>query len=320
MHFIRTAASITLSFWLINSHAADADRIIDAAVRSAVIDGSLKMLNEHYMLPEQLPLIEKKLRQRQAEGAYDKLSSAQGFVEAVSRDMQEVSHDLHMKIRFRPDAPGAGKPLPRAEADRRSNYGLKKVEILDGNIGYIRIDRFADAERGGPVISAAMQLVSNTDALILDFRNHGGGGILGNVLATYFFTGDPELLQSIRYPRRKEEFQFWTMPYVPGERYVDKPVYVLTSRRTFSAAESFSYSMKSMKRATIVGEVTKGGGNPVMHFPVLPNFDVSVPIGQSVNAVTQGSWEGVGVQPDVPVREEAALDTALELARKQIAK
>jgi hypothetical protein len=320
MHFTRTIASVVLPLWLINLHAAETDRVINASVRSAIIEGSVKMLNEHYMLPDQLPLIEKKLRERQAEGAYLKLTSANEFAAAVSRDMQEVSHDLHMKIRFRPDAPGTGKPMPREEADKRSNYGLKKVEILDGNIGYIRIDRFADAERGGPVISAAMKLVTHTDALILDFRNHGGGGIMASVLATYFFTGQPELLQTIRYPRKNEESQFWTLPYVPGERYVDKPVYVLTSGRTFSAAESFTYAMKSMQRATVVGEVTKGGGNPVMFFPVAPNFDISVPVGQSINAVTQASWEGVGVQPDVQVREEEALDAALKLARKQIEK
>lgn len=136
------------------------------------------------------------------------------------------------------------------------------------------------------------------------------------MLASYFFSGGPQLLTEVTYPRRKDYFQFWTQPFVQGERYLGRRVYVLTSRRTFSAGEAFAYAMKHLKRATLVGDRTAGAANPNLFAPILAGFDVSIPIGESKSPITGGSWEGVGVQPDVAVSDADALRAALELAQK----
>src|SRR6202008_2878752 len=101
--------------------------------------------------------------------------------------------------------------------------------------------------------------------------------------------GPPKHLNSLhwRRPGGEKIQQWWTLPYVPGKKYVGKDVYVLTSKRTFSAAEEFTYNLQTQKRATIVGETTGGGAHPTRGFPVTEHFGVGVPNARSINPVTK---------------------------------
>ena len=97
---------------------------------------------------------------------------------------------------------------------------------------------------------------------------------------------------------------------MPGQRYLNKEVYILTSHRTGSAAEEFTYDMKEEKRATVVGEVTGGGANPCDDLSIGKHFTVLIPIGYSVNPITHTNWESVGIKPDIEVAAADALTVA----------
>jgi C-terminal processing protease CtpA/Prc len=204
----------------------------------------------------------------------------------------------------------------RASVD---NFGFQKVERLPGNVGYIELSGFLPAEVGGDTAAAAMNFVANADALIIDVRKNGGGApSMVALLCTYLFGPEPRHLNDLYFRPSDSTHQWWTMPYVPGKRFENKPVYVLTSKRTFSAAEEFTYNLKTQKRATIVGETTGGGANPGGMRPLGENFVMFVPSGRAINPITKTNWEGTGVTPDVPVTADLALKTAHLKALKTI--
>ena len=152
-----------------------------------------------------------------------------------------------------------------------------------------------------------MSFVANTDALIIDVRNNGGGApSMVAYLCSYLFGPEPVHINDLYFRPENSTHQWWTLPHLPGKRYEGKPVYVLTSKRTFSAAEEFTYNLKTQKRATIVGETTGGGANPGGTRPVAEHFIVFVPSGRAINPITKTNWEGTGVAPDVAVAAELA--------------
>jgi len=198
-----------------------------------------------------------------------------------------------------------------AERLRRDNYCFRELRELEGNVGYLQLDCFAPAELGGATAVAAMGFLASSDALIIDLRQNGGGSpSMIQLLSSYFFA-EPTHLNSFYIRRTDETQQFWTQAHVEGERMTDVPIWVLTSGRTFSAAEEFTYNLKNLERATIVGETTGGGAHPVDghrldNYPVL----VAVPFGRAVNPVTGTNWEGTGVAPDLERPADQALDVA----------
>jgi len=202
--------------------------------------------------------------------------------------------------------------LLKAKAD---NYGFHKVERRPGNIGFIDLRGFHDPKSGGETAAYAMNPMMNTEALIFDLRNNGGGNpFMVAFITSYLFDSEPFHLNSF-YSRAKDDLsQSWTLPYVPGKRYGNKPVYVLTSNRTFSAAEEFAYNLKNLKRATIVGEVTAGGAHPGFSHQLNKHFSIFIPDGRAINPITQTNWEGTGVIPDVKTTQNEAYETAYELA------
>ena len=282
--------------------------------RERVVDEVLSSLKAEYVHPERYPAIEENVRRHQQAGEYAAAPAEEDFAKLLTGHLQEISHDKHMSLKYQPNVrtlrPAAFASTPaKREQERRENYGLRKVEILPGNVGYIDIFHFHDdAEQARAAFGAAMGFVANTDALILDLRSNRGGGEAMQLLASYFFEGSFTLME-LRY-RGNRRMLAKTFARIPGKRYLGKPVYVLTSGRTFSAGEAFSYAMKSLKRATLVGATTRGGGNPNMMLPLRNDYLLSIPIGESVSPVDGGSWEGVGVQPDVAVDEKAALGVA----------
>jgi C-terminal processing protease CtpA/Prc len=187
--------------------------------------------------------------------------------------------------------------------------------LLDGNVGYVDLRFFAPAEAAQEAAGRAMEAVATADTLVFDMRNNNGGAPSGvQYLCSYLFA-DRVHLNSLYWRKGERTEEFWTLDEVRGKKRPDVPVFVLTSKRTFSGAEEFAYNLQTRKRATIVGEVTGGGAHPGGSFALAPGLSLSVPTGRAINPVTRTNWEGAGVQPDVPVNEEQALARALELAR-----
>ncbi len=208
----------------------------------------------------------------------------------------------------------------RLEMQKSRNFSFKELKILDGNIGYIKLNAFNDAEVAGKTAIAAMNFMANTKAVIFDLTDNGGGSpSMIQLLSSYFFE-DVQHLNSFYSRDGNITKQFWTQANVHGPKMVNTDIYVLTSERTFSAAEEFTYNMKSMKRGTIVGETTGGGAHPVNLYTVNDNFTIQIPFGRAINPITKTNWEGTGVEPDIKVSKDKALNTAWLTALKKLKK
>jgi C-terminal processing protease CtpA/Prc len=202
---------------------------------------------------------------------------------------------------------------------RMDNHGFKEVKILDGNIGYLKFNFFSDAQEAFRVAVGALAFLANCDALIVDLRENGGGSPqMIQLLSSYFFSGEPRHLNSFYYRLDERTDQFWTLPYVPGAKLAETDLYVLTSKYTFSGAEEFTYNLKNMKRATIVGETTGGGAHPVRLEVLNDDFWMRVPFARAVNPVSHTNWEGTGVEPEIKVPAAQALSKAHLLALEKL--
>ena len=315
------ASSLALTYALPALAAPAAPPAVNAPDRAAIIDDIAAALRETYVFPETAQRMEEHVRQQLTGGAYERLGMLDAFTQKLTEDLQSVSHDLHLRVNWDPEAPPAaapGGPTPEeqqarmAARMRRDNYCFRKVERLAGNVGYLKLDCFAPAELGGGAAVAAMGFLAGSDALIFDLRDNGGGSpSMIQLLTSYLLPEEPTHLNSFYIRKGERTEQFWTQAWVPGTRLPDVPAFVLTSGRTFSAAEEFTYNLKNLKRATIVGETTGGGAHPVeMHrvkgYPVA----MSLPFGRAINPISGTNWEGTGVEPDVKVPAPEALAVA----------
>lgn len=328
-------AFVILLFVIGNSAAVSAqggnnksDFMLDASTRSQVIEGVIKRFNQSYVYPEVAKAIEQSIRQRIRMGEYDKITTPSVLAETLKENLREVSKDTHIEVVF------SDKPLPplgevereetaverenRSRAYAQTNNGFLKVERLQGNIGFLDIDLFVDPAFAGETATAAMNFLANTDALIIDLRYcPGGHGEMVTLLSSYFFS-EPVHLSD--YYQREDDVtkQSWTLSYVPGRRYLNKDIYILTRSRTHSAAEGFAYNLQSLKRATVIGEVTRGGAHTVRRYRINEHFGVQVPVGRSINVVTKTNWEGKGVVPDIQVTADKAFSVAHLTALKRL--
>jgi hypothetical protein len=297
---------------------------LDAAERTNVIDGVDADLKEYYVEPTVAQEMADSLKAHEARGDYSGISDGDAFAAQLTKDLQEVSHDKHLRVDFSPfKMPPRTKPTPEDEARfhqqmEHDNCGFDEVEILPNNIGYVKFDGFMDASFCGPTVVAAMGFVAHTDAIIFDLRQNGGGQpAMVTLIASYLFD-QPTHLIDIYNRKENSTTQNWTLSYLPGPRLTKQPVFVLTSKRTFSGAEEFAFDLKNQKRATIVGETTGGGAHPVSGHVVADYFMVDVPFAKSLDPVTNTNWEGIGVEPDVKVPAADALATAEQLAIEKL--
>ena len=302
------------------------DMSIDSATRRAVIDGVLSKLDGQYVVPAVGKKTRDAIEARRKRGEYDRITSSAEFGDSLTSHLRAVSRDRHLSVSYSHEpVPMSADTLTTAEQAKEDeffrvrNYGFEQVERLRGNVGYIRLRGFVSSPEAGEAAAAAMRLVSNTDALIIDLRQNGGGnGEMVQLLATYLLKGDPVHLVNVYSRPDNVTFQSWTLPWVPGPRYTDKDVYLLTSKRTFSAAEEFCFDLQNQKRVTIVGETTGGGAHPVKFERLSEHFQMSVPYARSMNPDTGVDWEGVGVKPDVSVPADDALRTAHLMALRKL--
>lgn len=299
--------------------------LLDAGTRNEVIDKSLSHLNRAYIFADKAKEMEAAVRAKQQKGEYDAITSGEAFAEKLTADLQAVSKDKHLRVRYR-ETPAPAQGQRRGPMDGLVNYGFVKVDRLDGNVGYLDLRGFmepsTDDGKAEEAAVAAMNKLADADALIIDLRKNGGGnpGMI-QLLTTYLYDegSKPIHLNTFHHRERNETIETWTRETVPGRRFgKSKPVYVLTSNRTFSAAEEFTYNLRNLQRATVVGEVTGGGAHPGGMRPINDHFAIFVPTGRAVNPITKTNWEGVGVQPHIAVSKEEALSVAHADALKKL--
>jgi peptidase S41-like protein len=298
--------------------------VVDGALRQKVVEGIASNLNEFYVDGPLAKQMSDAITAHLKAGDYDKFSDGDALATQLHKDLEDISHDRHLRVDFSPfKMPPMGPPSPEDEARfhqqmEHDNCAFDKVEILTNNIGYIRFNGFMDASFCGPTVVAAMGFVAHTDALIFDIRNNGGGQPAMVTMIASFLFDKPTHLIDIYNRHEDTTTQNWTLSYLPGPRNTKQPVFVLTSKRTFSGAEEFAFDLKNQKRATIVGETTGGGAHPVAPHIVADYFMVGVPFAKSLDPVTKTNWEGTGVAPDVSVAADDALETAEKLALEKI--
>ena len=298
---------------------------IDATERNHVIDATLSLLKNGYVFPDVAEGMASAVRSRQEHRDYDAIENGDAFADQLTQDLRQVSHDKHLRVGFSPVArsPVSGPLTPEAAAMarrrvERNNCAFDKVEHLENNIGYIKLDAFEDPSICESTGAAAMAFIAHVDALIIDLRDNGGGSpAMVAFMLSYLFAVPTHLTDFVDRTSGVTT-QSWTLADVPGPRLDTIPVYVLTSARTFSGGEEFAYDLQTLKRATIIGETTGGGANTVQDHWIDDRFDIRLPSGRGINPITKTNWEGVGVQPDIAAPAADALEKAQSIARKRV--
>lgn len=306
------------------------DLTIDARTRSAVVESLVVAVQDHYVFPDLARTVARDLRRRLARKEYDRVTSAKEFADSLTAHMQAITHDLHLRAHYRHEPlpremRNEGPPPPEElrrmrEAGRVRNHGFERVERLAGNVGYLELLMFSGDPDAQATAIAAMNFLGNVDALIIDLRRNGGGSpAMIQTLLTYLVAPDDRLLFNTFYRRGEERIVQWhTSSYVPGPRLNGKPIYVLTSPRTGSAAEEFAYDVQTHELGTLVGATTAGAANPGGLFRLDDHFGAFIATGRAINPVTNTNWEGIGVKPDVAVAPETALREAHVLALQRL--
>lgn len=298
---------------------------LEDADREAVIEKSAELLEARYV--DAALGAELSARLVTASAEWREIDDPEEFARIVTNWLREQSGDGHLGLSYSetPIREKDGEDVfSAAEMERwygaHLNHGVEKIERFEGNILLLDLRVFPPPEMAGDVIAAAMTIVAQGEALIIDLRNNGGGAETANLITGYLLNEGGWPLTGT-YNRPRDEHRASTSPsWVPGRRFGGaKPLYILTSRRTFSAAEALAYNLQALGRATIVGEVTGGGAHPFEYRRVHEHFALDLPEGRSVNPITGTNWQGVGVQPDIAVPAAEALEKALELARRAIA-
>lgn len=300
---------------------------LDKKTREAIIQETTKIIVERYVFTEVAKSIKAQLLSKLQEGEFDNLTDIHSLAFGITEIIRDISKDGHFQLIYDPTAleriiierdqnneVKEGIEQKRIDLEKQANFGFQRIEILDGNIGYLDLRQFCNPDYAADVAIAAMNFLNNTDAIIIDLRKNGGGEPeMVLLLASYFFDKRIQW-NTIDRPYEKLIEQFWTLPYVPGKRMSDVDLYVLTSNRTFSAAEDFSYGMKCLKRATIIGETTGGGAHPIDFFSILDLLVLRLPTAQTVNPISKTNWEGTGVDPDINIPSDQAFDEAYLIA------
>ena len=300
------------------------DMAVDGAVRGAVITEAVAVLQQHYVFPDKVTQLAQALQARQKAGGFDSIASAEKFAEALTDSLQQDGRDRHLEVRYFEKEISATAPeqdgSQESELDHqaRLNFGFETIGRLPLNIGYIDLHAFGRLPQTGDRIAAAMALLSDTKALIIDLRKcNGGDPDTVAVLASYLYD-KPTHLNDVYFRDGNRTEAHWTADTVPGKRYgQSRKVYLLTSQDTFSGCEDFAYALKNNGRATVVGESTGGGAHPGQPHRVGAHFMMFVPDGRSISPVTGTDWEGVGVVPDVKVPAKRALDQAKLMIMKE---
>lgn len=304
------------------------DTTLTPKLRSNIIDSTIKTMLNFYVFPEVAKEVEKQLRLKQKNKEYENIKIPKQFAKAITNDLRAITNDKHLSVNFSLTEVATKKPNAQPTTDEKRgiknygeaiNFGFEKIERLNGNIGYMRLNLFFPIEYSAETAAAALKLIENTEALIIDLRgNDGGEPEMLVFFASYFFGASPVKLSSLYQRRDNKTYEKYTYPYVPGKRYLNKRVYIVTGKRTFSAGEGFAYDLKHLKRATIVGDTTEGAAHPRDVIRIQKHYWMGVPVAKPIHPVTKSNWEGVGVIPDIYVPEEMAFKKAHLLALKQL--
>lgn len=292
--------------------------------RAQAIEDIAAEFEKLYVIPEVGGAIARDLRARLKAGDYERITASRELAAVLSRHIDAICHDPHTEVAYFEDdqlaeAPTVDPRFKKEGEDKRyaralaRNFDFAEPQRLQGNVALIRFDSFHPAAYAGPLVQRYMSEAAGADALILDLRANGGGSPeLIPIIASYLFDDQPIHLYDQWSRRDGTQVAAWTDPAVPGKRLGSrKPVYILTSKETFSAAENLAYTLQHFKRAKVVGERTPGGAHGAFGKPVTSHLVPMVATKRTIHALTRSNWHRVGVVPDLPAPASEALAAAL---------
>lgn len=292
----------------------------------SVVDSAARAVADMYFDEAKAARIATALGAEAKAGKFDRYQDPAELATALATRLQP--EDSHFNVLYSaapPQTAASSAPATRlapGESQRRSNHGFRRVEILPGNIGYIAMGGFAGIDFADPndparqQADAALALVRNADAVVIDLRQSPGGSpdMVGYLVSAFTPPGAP--IYNVFHYRGGAAPEAPDQPH-PQPR-LDTPLYVLTSSRSASAAEGFAYTLQAAKRAEVVGEASAGGANPGGFVDMGNGFRIFVSGGSPINPITGRNWEGTGVIPDHQVPAEQALAKAQALALKRL--
>ncbi|MEL7119580.1 MAG: S41 family peptidase [Bacteroidota bacterium] len=291
--------------------------LLTAQSAKELISEIKSLMLERYIFLDQAKAVIAQLEQLEEQQHFEQYTTAEELAEAMTQAMRSISNDKHLGV-LPPrstvqEKPNEFKPSYRNVISRYSNPMIPSFQYIGTSVGYFDMRYFGGGERNYDKIDAVMTQLKEVDALIVDLRSNGGGSPRTvQYLCSYFF--DEHKLLSSLYSRFDDHTDEYWIVEVKGQKRPKLPIFVLTSSRTFSGAEDFAYTMQAHGKATVIGEVTRGGAHPTRAHNLSGGFRVRIPFARSIHPVTKSNWEGIGVQPDVQVAREDALEKAKELA------
>jgi len=322
LRLINTVLSSILSFLVLKAQPENKQTI---AIES-LIDSINNALFRNYIFPDKSKAIAEYLKSRVRQKAYRSITDPVKLAITIQQDINSIHRDRHLSIYYDPRfETDLRKPRKEpiidttiVQRERLGNFSFTQVQILNGNIGYIEFTSFSNfIKEAKPTITAAFHFISNTEAIIIDLRKNGGGSPWMVKHIGSYLVKKRTRLNDIYERKSDKTVQFWADPLEVDSMNLTMPLYILTSRETFSAAEDFAYAMQANKRAVVVGDTTGGGAHPTGPVPVGQGFIIDIPLARSINYITQTDWEGTGVLPDYVCHRDDALKKAQELIYKE---
>lgn len=294
---------------------------LDQRKMANIIDTCISAFKMHYVYPEKMSQVEKYIKNNIERGKYDEISSLYTLTQQIKNDFRHITNDRHIWIDIIENLPiknSDASDQDKINELKKNNFGFVKFEILAENIAYLRLDGFKNLDYSRETATAVMHMLANNDAIVLDLRyNHGGNSNMVHFISSYFFKQKTQL-NSLYFREDDSLATAWTNPNVPGKKLLHQNLFILTSKNTASAAESFTYTMKTYQRATVIGETTSGTGHWVesYQYPEMGIF-LEIPVARPINPISNKGWEGEGVKPDVKISADKSLELAYELAAKK---
>ncbi len=302
---------------------------ITPEITRQLIDSIRKVMVAKYIFPDTATRMVDHLEKEYESGMYSSITDPVELERKLYQDMRSVHRDVHFRLIYAPamanslSAPFDSLTQKKTDSTnavnmRNDNYFFRKVEILPGNIGYIKFNGFTELiPEAKPTLEAAFRFVINTKALIIDLReNRGGSPDMVNQVESYFFTSRMHMNDIVtRSP--DSTIVFWADPKNADGILLNMPVYMLTSKATVSGAEDLAYAMQSVHRAVIIGDTTAGGAHPTGMYNIGFGYIGAIPVARTLNPYTHIDWEGTGVYPDIAISSEEALRTAERIFFKE---
>lgn len=305
-----------------SAYCQDGDSTNDLIKKMAVL------IDDHYVIQENSSKIIDELFKLSNSGKYDNLEG-QTLARTLTLDIKRISQDQHFRVHFSAERVNAYKEKSTEGLESRladdwkaidsvNNYGFSETGLLDGNIGYIKIDEFTNPEYSEETFVNCLNELKSIDGLIFDLNDCiGGSGSMVWLIISYFFEKKPAThLVTYNCPSENVDLNIMTKKKIQGTRFPNIPIYILVSSSTYSSGESFCYTLKHLDRATIVGDTTKGGAHSWKEFPLNDTMSIQIPNCQFINPITETDWEGKGVIPDIiATREESKIVAHIELIK-----